>query len=700
MAGVLDSEIKYLPGVGPKRAELLGKELGIKTFRDMLYTFPFRYIDRSRFCAVRDIDSTSVHIQLRGTITGISTVGEGRKARLVARFTDGTGAIDLVFFKGIKWVQDKLKVGQEYIVFGKPSAFNQEYNMVHPEVDPVSGALPVAGGVMAGVYSSTETLRSAGLSNKVFEKLQRTLLDKCADSIEETLPRHILEMKRLCPLKQALNDIHFPPSVQDLDRARRRLKFEELFLLQLSLARQKHIRMRASSAVVFRRIGENFNKVYESLPFPLTGAQKRVLKEIRADVASGLQMNRLLQGDVGSGKTLVAIFSAMMAIDNGYQACIMAPTEVLAQQHFRNSQKFLSATGVRSALLTGSTRSKEREEIYSGLADGSIDIIFGTHALIEDTVNFKSLALAVIDEQHRFGVEQRSRLWAKASLAPHILVMTATPIPRTLAMTLYGDLDVSVLDELPPGRKPIETVHWTESQRGRLYAFMRKQIELGRQIFIVYPLIKESEKMDYKNLEEGYLTITEEFPAPKYVTAVVHGQQKAENKAFDMDLFVKGRADILVATSVIEVGVDVPNASVMVIESAERFGLSQLHQLRGRVGRGAEKSFCILMTGYKLSTESRKRIDLMCATSDGFELAEADMRMRGPGDFEGTRQSGLAIDLRIADLGRDGLLLEEARTLAQSILEDDSGLEKPENRLLKKALAGMKMEITDYSNIS
>lgn len=697
---MLDSEIKYLAGVGPKRAELLQKELGISTFRDMLYTFPFRYVDRSRFCAVRDIDSTSAYIQLRGKIVSSSVVGDGRKARLVAKFTDGTGSIDLVFFKGIKWVQDKLKPGQEYIVFGKPSAFNMEYNMVHPEVEPYSEARLEMKSAMSGIYSSTERLRDAGVSNKVFEKLQRTLWEKCRDSISETLPRHIMEQNRLCPLAEALHDIHFPPSVRDLDKAKYRLKFEELFMLQLSLVRQKHIRMRASSAVVFKRIGENFNKTYGSLPFPLTGAQKRVLKEIRADVASGLQMNRLLQGDVGSGKTLVAILSAMMAIDNGYQACIMAPTEVLAQQHYRNSRKFLAATNVRSALLTGSTKTKEREEIYSGLADGSIDIIFGTHALIEDTVNFKSLALAVIDEQHRFGVEQRSRLWRKAALAPHILVMTATPIPRTLAMTLYGDLDVSVLDELPPGRKPIETVHWTESQRGKLYAFMRKQIEIGRQIFIVYPLIKESEKMDYKNLEEGYLTITEEFPAPKYVTAVVHGQQKAENKAFDMDLFVKGRAHILVATSVIEVGVDVPNASVMVIESAERFGLSQLHQLRGRVGRGAEKSYCILMTGYKLSAESKKRIELMCATSDGFELAEADMRMRGPGDFEGTRQSGLAIDLHIADLGRDGALLDEVRSLAQAVLEDDPSLEKPQNALLKKALAEQKMEIKDYSNIS
>ena len=702
MPHILDSDIKYLPGVGPKRAELLDKELGISTFRDLLYTFPFRYIDRSRFHRWREGDSTAVWIQLRGRISRIDKAGQGRSARIVARFTDGTGSIDLVFFKGLKWIEEKLQTGPEYVVFGKPSLFGQSLNLVHPEVDLASEETLSRLGVMTGVYSGTEKLRNAGISNKFFEKIIATLLDRVLGSLEETLPARLVAQKRLAPLDFALQNIHFPASVQDLGRAQRRLKFEELFYLQLSLLRQKSIRMLAENGVVFRHIGDYFNKTYESLPFPLTGAQKRVLKEIRADVASGRQMNRLLQGDVGSGKTLVAVLSAMMALDNGFQACVMAPTEVLAQQHYRSMQKFLAASGARVALLTGTTKPKEREAIHAGLQDGSIQIIVGTHALIEDTVQFRCLALAVIDEQHRFGVDQRSRLWAKSPVPPHVLVMTATPIPRTLAMTLYGDLNVSVLDELPPGRKPVETVHWTENRRGDLYNFMRQQIALGRQVFVVYPLIRESEKMDYKNLEEGYMHITEAFPAPKYVTAVVHGKQKAENKAFDMDLFVRGKAHILVATSVIEVGVDVPNASVMIIESAERFGLSQLHQLRGRVGRGAEKSYCILMTGYKLSAESRQRIDLMCATGDGFELAEADLRMRGPGDFEGTRQSGLAIDLHIADLSKDSPTLAEARELGERILAADPLLEKPENRLLREQLQILRLDTTckDYSKIS
>ncbi len=702
MPQILDSDIKYLPGVGPKRAELLNKELGISTFRDLLYTFPFRYIDRSRFYSVREIDASAAWIQLRGRITRIEKAGQGRSVRLIARFTDGTGTIDLVFFKGLKWLEEKLQVGPEYIVFGKPSVFGHSWNLVHPEVDLATEERLSQTGVMTGVYSSTEKLHNAGITNKFFEKLLATLLERVLGTLEETLPAYILQQKRLVPLAFALQNIHFPASLQDLGRAQRRLKFEELFYLQLSLLRQKSIRMRADSGVVFRRIGPYFNQTYENLPFPLTGAQKRVLKEIRADVASGKQMNRLLQGDVGSGKTLVAVLAAMMALDNGYQACVMAPTEVLANQHYHSMQKFLAPSGATVALLTGTTKTKERERIHAGLLDGSIQIIVGTHALIEDTVQFKALALAVIDEQHRFGVEQRSRLWSKSAIAPHVLVMTATPIPRTLAMTLYGDLDVSVLDELPPGRKPVETVHWTENRRGDLYNFMRQQIALGRQIFVVYPLIKESEKMDYKNLEEGYLHITEAFPAPKYVTAVVHGQQKADNKAFDMDLFVRGKAHILVATSVIEVGVDVPNASVMVIESAERFGLSQLHQLRGRVGRGAEKSYCILMTGYKLSSESRQRIELMCATSDGFELAEADLRMRGPGDFEGTRQSGLAFDLHIADLAKDAPALAEARELGEQILADDPQLEQPRNRLLDHQLRTLRLDAAfkDYSNIS
>lgn len=700
MPNILDSDIKFLPGVGPRRAALLAGELGITTFRDMLYTFPFRYIDRTKFYSVREIDGSNAFIQLRGRFSRVQIVGENRSKRLVATFYDETGYIELVFFKGIKWIQEKIKPGKEYVVFGKPSIYNMGYNMVHPEVELASEEKLNMTGTLIGVYSSTEKLHTGGIGNKVFAKLQSALLEKVLPHIEETLPQYIIGNQGLIPLKEALRNIHFPSDMQMLSRAQKRLKFEELFYLQLSLLKQKSIRMRGASGVVFKRLNTAFNGTYANIPFPLTGAQKRVLKEIRADVVSGRQMNRLLQGDVGSGKTLVAILSAMMAVDNGYQACIMAPTEVLARQHYNGVFKYIEGTGVKVAVLTGTTKAKERREIHEGLLDGSIDIVFGTHALIEDTVRFNRLGLAVIDEQHRFGVEQRSKLWSKSESAPHILVMTATPIPRTLAMTLYGDLDVSVIDELPPGRKPIQTVHWTETQRGMLYEFMRRQIGEGRQVFIVYPLIKESEKMDYKNLEEGYLAITEEFKAPQYVTAVVHGKQKAENKAYDMDLFVKGRAHILVATSVIEVGVDVPNASVMVIESAERFGLSQLHQLRGRVGRGAEKSYCILMTGYKLSSESKQRIDMMCSTNDGFELAEADLRMRGPGDFEGTRQSGLAFDLHIADLAKDSPLLAWARELGERILAADPMLEAPENALLARQLNELRVEVKDYSKIS
>jgi len=697
---ILESDIKYLQGVGPKRAALLEKELGISTFRDMLYTFPFRYIDRTRFYSIREIDSCSAHIQLRGSITDTRIVGEGRAKRLIARLNDGTGTIELVFFQGIKWISNRLKVGNEYIVFGRPSIFNQAYNMVHPEIDPATEDKLAMVGTLIGVYSSTERLRSAGIGNKVFAKLQYNLINQVIESIEETLPRSLLLRKRLISLRQALVNIHFPTDLQILDKAKDRLKFEELFYLQLSLLKQKNIRMRSSTGILFNHIGESFNNTYEHLPFTLTNAQKRVIKEIRADVVSGSQMNRLLQGDVGSGKTLVALFSALMAVDNGYQACIMAPTEVLAMQHFNGTQKFLKHSGVTTALLTGSTKAKERRIIHAGLEDGSINIIFGTHALIEEKVEFLNLGLAVIDEQHRFGVEQRSRLWTKSDTPPHILVMTATPIPRTLAMTLWGDLDVSVIDELPPGRKPIQTIHWGETSRHLLREFMKREIKAGRQVFVVYPLIKESEKMDYKNLEEGYEAIAKAFPAPEYCTAVVHGKQKAEEKAFGMELFVSGKAHILVATSVIEVGVDVPNASVMVIESAERFGLSQLHQLRGRVGRGAEKSYCILMTGYKLSNESRQRIEMMCQTTDGFELAEADLRMRGPGDFEGTRQSGLALNLHISNLGRDSAVLEDARREASEILEKDPLLSSRENALLTKVLRNLKIEIKDYSNIS
>ena len=704
MSYILDREIKYLPGIGEKRAGLLEKELGIRTFGDMLYTFPFRYIDRSKVYSISDIDSTAAYIQLRGRIIRTSSAGEGKGRRLIATLRDESGTIDLVFFKGVKWIQDKISLNKEYIVFGKPSLFNGTWNMVHPELDPVgeSGASSWPS-TLIGIYSSTDKLRNNGISVKVFAKLQQTLQQKIHGLIQETLPKEVIAANKLPSLAFALSNIHFPKDVRSLEAARYRLKFEELFYLQLSLLRQKNVRMSGSSGILFPKVGEAFNYCYRQLPYELTGAQKRVIKEIRRDTVSGKQMNRLLQGDVGSGKTMVAMLSALIAVDNGYQACIMAPTEVLAMQHWRNFERSLTGSGVRVALLTGSTKAKERREIDAGLRDGSIDILIGTHAVIEDNVVFHRLGFVVIDEQHRFGVDQRARLRLKSAEPPHILVMTATPIPRTLAMTLYGDLDVSVLDELPPGRKPVQTIHVTERQRYKMYDFIKKEIKKGRQAFIVYPLIKESEKLDYQNLEEGYQTVVSYFPAPEFVTAVVHGQQTNENKAFDMKLFTEGKADILVATSVIEVGVDVPNASVMVIESAERFGLSQLHQLRGRVGRGAEKAYCILMTGYKLSEDSRKRIELMCSTGDGFELAEADLRMRGPGDMEGTRQSGLAFDLRIADLGKDSPILAQARSAAADILDADPLLESPSSALLRTGLDRLRRqngEIIDYSTIS
>ena len=704
MPNILDTEIKYLPGIGPKRAELLGKELGIFTFRDMLYFFPFRYIDRSKVYTIRELQPTMAYIQVRGKITSTATIGDSpRSKRFVATLQDPTGRIDLVFFKGIKWIQEKIKIGQEYIAFGKPSEFNGMLNMVHPELNLPTDEILYGGSSMMGVYSSTEKIKNSGMGNKQISKFQLTILEKYLDLIPDSLPPYLLEKKKLCSLKEALKNIHFPTDNATLARAQLRLKYEELFYLQLGLLKQKSIRMRQDGGILMPKVGESFNKCYTALPYPLTGAQKRVIKEMHADMKSGKQMNRLLQGDVGSGKTLVAVLCSLLAVDNGYQACIMAPTEVLAQQHYKGISELLAPTGVSVALLTGSTKTKERKELLPALEAGEIKVLVGTHALIEDGVIFNKLGLAVIDEQHRFGVEQRSRLWDKSAVPPHVLVMTATPIPRTLAMTLYGDLDVSVLDELPPGRKPVQTIHATETQRGRIFSFMKEQIAAGRQIFVVYPLIKESEKMDYKNLQEGYEAIIQEFPAPQYVTAVVHGKQKNEDKQHDMNLFASGRAHILVATSVIEVGVNVPNASVMIIESAERFGLSQLHQLRGRVGRGSEKSYCILMTGYKLSKESRQRIELMCQTSDGFELAEADLRMRGPGDLEGTLQSGLAMDLHISNLAKDSQILEDSRQLALSVLEADPLLEHPANALLRTNLAALKKAgkaPADYSQIS
>ena len=723
----LNTHIQFLPGVGPKRADLLKKELAVETVGQLLRIYPFRYIDRSSLIRICDIRPDMAFIQLKAKVLRVELYGKGPspvysslqyqneseelKFNMIRRMSvwvgDETGELEMVFFKGIKWMFGKLKTGSEFIFFGKPSRFGNRVNIVHPDVDPVKDAptTTAAGmgtGSMTGVYPSTDKLKNGGITGKVMNKLMESALSKGLSHIEDSLPDYVMKQYGLVPLQFAIRNIHFPKDLASLEKAKFRLKFEELFFLQLSLLKQKYIRSRAEQGIFMPRVGEAFNKCYDSLPFPLTGAQKRVITEIRNDMKSGHQMNRLLQGDVGSGKTMVAVLTALIAIGNGYQACIMAPTEVLAQQHFKNIQKFLEPTGVRTAILTGSSKTADRREIHSGLEDGSIGIIVGTHALIEDNVIFHNLGLAIIDEQHRFGVEQRSKLWRKASCGapPHVLVMTATPIPRTLAMTLYGDLDVSVIDELPPGRKPVQTIHATDGKRPALYKFMRDQIALGRQIFIVYPLINETEKLDYQSLEAGAEEIMTKFPFPDYKTAVVHGKQLNDVKKFNMDAFAAGRADILVATSVIEVGVDVPNASVMVIESAERFGLSQLHQLRGRVGRGSEKSYCVLMTGHKLSKESKHRIELMCATENGFELAEEDMKMRGPGDLEGTQQSGLPISLNIASLAKDGMILSAARNAAEAVLEADPTLGQARNALLAKELRKDKYQIKDYSKIS
>ena len=703
----LDTEIQFLPGVGPKRASLLQKELGVSTFGDLLRLYPFRYIDRSSIIPISEIRPDMAYVQIRAKVVRTEVIGGKRLSVMIA---DGSGEIEVVFFKGLKWVKEKLVPGAEFTFFGKPTSFNGRINLVHPEIDPATqgqgsqaGESGMAGGsTMTGVYNSTEKLRNGGITGKVMNKLMATVINIALRDVEESLPEYVLKEKGLVPIGYALKNIHFPTGMEALEKAKYRLKFEELFMLQLSLLKQKYIRRRNEAGIMMTKVGEAFNLCYKALPFDLTGAQKRVIREIREDMRSGHQMNRLLQGDVGSGKTMVAVLSALIAIGNGYQACIMAPTEVLAQQHFKNISRYLAPTGVKAALLTGSSRASERREIHAGLEDGSIGIIVGTHALIEDNVLFRNLGLAIIDEQHRFGVEQRAKLWRKSSagIPPHILVMTATPIPRTLAMTLYGDLDVSVIDELPPGRKPILTMHATESKRSALYRFMKDQIALGRQVFVVYPLIFESETMDYKNLEEGFNQIADAFPLPDYKVAIVHGKQSNEEKNFNMDAFAAGRANILVATSVIEVGVDVPNASVMVIESAERFGLSQLHQLRGRVGRGSEKSYCILMTGHKMSKESRHRIEMMCSTENGFELAEEDMKMRGPGDLEGTQQSGLPISLNIASLAKDGTILNDARAYASSVLERDPELSSPQNATLREELRKDKYRIRDYSKIS
>lgn len=693
--GELSGNVQYLSGVGPKRAALLKSELGIETLGDLIHFYPFRYIDRSRVVPIAQVQPDLAYVQIRATVIKVDEVPH---KRLSVTVEDESGRMELVFFKGISWNKARLVPGSSFIFFGKPQTFSGKINMVHPEVDPVRDT-EVQGG-MTGVYPSTEKLKNSGITGKVMCRMQAAALSLCLPELEETLPEYVLAENALCPLSYAVRNIHFPKDEYALQKAQRRLKFEELFLLQLSLLKQKYVRTSASRGIPMNAVGDAFRSCYNALPYSLTGAQQRVIKEIRSDLMSGHQMNRLLQGDVGSGKTLVAVLSCLLAVGNGFQACIMAPTEVLAQQHFANIQKFLSPTGVKSALLTGSSTARERKEIDAGLRDGSIGIIVGTHALIEDTVVFRSLGLCVIDEQHRFGVDQRSRLWSKSAVPPHILVMTATPIPRTLAMTLYGDLDISVLDEMPPGRKPVQTMLITPQRKAAMYDFIRKQIAAGRQAFIVYPMIFENEKLDISNVEQGYEEIMKEFPLPQYKVAMVHGQQNSETKAFNMDAFAAGRADILVATTVIEVGVDVPNASVMVIESAERFGLSQLHQLRGRVGRGAEKSYCIMVGGQKISSDARDRLQLMVDTEDGFRIAEEDMRMRGPGDLEGTQQSGLPIELSIASLARDGILLSEARSYASKVLENDPGLNDKRNSLLVRELRKNKYNIKDYSAIS
>ncbi len=691
-------DIKYLAGVGPQRASLMNKELNIFSLQDLLYYFPYKYVDRSKVYQIREIDGNMPYIQLKGRILSFETIGEGRQRRLIAHFSDGTGVVDLVWFQGIKFIVGKYKVQQEYIVFGKPTVFNGRINLAHPDVDPVS-KLVISSMGMQPYYNTTEKMKRGFLNSRAIEKMMATVMQQLQEPLVETLSPGIVSAYHLMSLTEALRNIHFPQSPELLRKAQYRLKFEELFYVQLNILRYSKDRQRKYRGYVFENVGAVFHTFYEkNLPFELTGAQKRVLKEIRQDVGCGKQMNRLLQGDVGSGKTLVALMSMLLALDNGYQACMMAPTEILANQHFETIKEMLYGMNLRVELLTGRVKGKKREEILSALLTGDIHILIGTHAVIEDSVRFSSLGLVVIDEQHRFGVAQRARLWTKNERPPHILVMTATPIPRTLAMTLYGDLDVSVIDELPPGRKPISTIHQFDNRRESLYKFIGKQIEEGRQIYIVYPLIEESEKIDLKNLEEGFMHIREEFP--QYQVCKVHGKMKAAEKDAQMQLFVSGQAQIMVATTVIEVGVNVPNASVMVIENAERFGLSQLHQLRGRVGRGADQSYCVLVTGYKLAEDTRKRLEIMVRTNDGFEIAEADLKLRGPGDLEGTQQSGMAFDLKIADLARDGQLLQYVREIATSIVDSDPNANLPENEVLWKQLKALRKTNVNWASIS
>ncbi len=696
----LDTSIVYLKGVGPKRADLLKKEVDIRTFGDLIGYYPFRYIDRSKFHEVSGISSDLAFVQLRGEIISAQMLGHGRGSRLVAVLRDKTGEIELVWFKGIQWVKGKLKPEVEYIVFGKPTYFNGKYNIPHPEIEIATEYNLTVSETLQPYYNSSEKLKAKGFTSKGFTKVLKTLTSDSRLRIPENLSKDVIGHFGFISREEALINIHFPQDKEMLRKANTRLKFEELFFIQLRLIQHKIIRSIEVKGYKFPLIGDYFNHFYhQNLSFELTGAQKKVIKEIRYDVGSGKQMNRLLQGDVGSGKTLVALMTMLMALDNGFQACMMAPTEILAIQHYESISQMLSGLDILVELLTGSTKTAQRKSIHEGLESGSLKILIGTHALIEEKVRFKNLGMVVIDEQHRFGVAQRANLWKKSTLPPHILVMTATPIPRTLAMTLFGDLDVSVIDELPPGRKPVQTFHYKDSSRLRVLGFMKKQIEKGRQIYIVYPLIKESEKLDLKDLMDGYESIVREFPLPKYAVSIVHGQLKSADKDFEMHRFIRGETEIMVATTVVEVGVDIPNASVMIIENAERFGLSQLHQLRGRVGRGADQSYCILMTGDKMTIDAQKRIDTMVRTTDGFEIAEVDLRLRGPGDIQGTQQSGI-IPLKLADIVRDEKLLTYARDMALKIVEEDSSLRLSKNRPLADYLDEIDKFQTNWGEIS
>lgn len=697
--GLLTTSLQYLPGVGPSRKKLLDAELGIATYEDLLMTFPYKYVDRSRLYAVRELTGEMPFVQVCGRILSFETFPMGpRKERVVAHFSDGTGVMDLTWFNGGQYAKKTYRVGDLYVVFGRPTVFNGRINVVHPDMDPAD-SLELSSMGLQPYYSTTEKMKKSGITSRVMERLTKTLVGLLKDALPETLTPEMTGRLHLMGRDEALRVIHYPKNARELERARVRLKFEELFFVQLNIVRYASDHRRKYRGYVFSRIGDCFNTFYhDHLPFELTGAQKRVVREIRADMCSGRQMNRLLQGDVGSGKTLVALLSMLIALDNGFQACIMAPTEILAEQHLETIRAFLGDMPVRVELLTGVVKGKRRREVLEALAAGEVNILVGTHAVIEDTVRFARLGVVVVDEQHRFGVAQRARLWSKSEQPPHVLVMTATPIPRTLAMTLYGDLDVSVIDELPPGRKPIVTSHVFDSRMPSLYDGIRRQIGQGRQVYIVFPLIEESEKIDLKNLEDGYEMLRQVFP--EFRMSKVHGRMKPAEKEAEMQRFVSGETQILVATTVIEVGVNVPNASVMVILDAQRFGLSQLHQLRGRVGRGADQSYCILVTPYQLSEETRKRIDIMCDTNDGFRIAEADLKLRGPGDLEGTQQSGMAFDLRIADIARDGQLVQMARDEAQRIIEDDPECKKGEYAVLWNRLRELKKTDINWAAIS